>query len=356
MAATPLLSEMDLGGLRLRTRTARSATWECLASESGEPTPALCSLMASMARSGVGLIVTGFVSVRSEGKSEYTHQLSLCNDQVAESHRELVRAVHDNGGLICAQIGDAGRMAPRETRVGPSADDSGTREATPADIDAFVAAFAAAAARAQRVGYDAVQLHACHGSLVSQFLDGSVNKRSDDYGGSLENRARLVLRIVGAVRAAVGPHYPVFAKLNTDDYAEGGLTVADSARVAVWLADAGVGMLEASSNAPIGKGGVQPEGFHREGAAAWRRALAGRRVAVCLVGGIRDPRTAQGLIDEGVCDMVAMSRPFIREPDVVAKWRQGTKSACVSCNGCWNSIRKGTYCCPPAAAQAELSW
>eukprot|EP00727_Mastigamoeba_balamuthi_P007745 m51a1_g3591 putative nadh:flavin oxidoreductase (361) ;mRNA; r:1163725-1165008 len=357
-----LLSEFTVGGLKLRTRTARSATWENLASDSGAATPALVSLMSEISRSSVGLIISSHIFVRPEGQAG-PGQLSLCTDEVSESHREMVAAVHANGGVICAQLAHAGSAAiVKETRVGPSADESGTKEATLKDLDDFVASFAAAAVRAKRVGYDAVQVHSAHGYMLSQFLDGAMNKRTDDYGGSIENRARLLLRIVRAIREAVGPQFPIFVKLNVSDFQDGGMTIEESTKVVGWLADASVSMVEASGGVlqgkttPIRRGKLSTEGYHKEGAASWKKALAGRNVVVCLVGGIRLPQTAQGFIDEGACDMISMSRPFIREPDVITKWQQqGVQSACVSCCGCFVHIMKGKYCCPVAAVKAAHS-
>eukprot|EP00727_Mastigamoeba_balamuthi_P002477 m51a1_g12226 putative cullin a (1124) ;mRNA; r:60316-65932 len=362
-----LLQPFEIGGLRLRNRVIRSATWEGLATPEGHATPALASAMASLARGHIGLVITSHSYVHPSGHAG-TGQLSIANDAAAESHRALVAEIHGGQALACAQLAHAGRVAISSDRVGPSntalvspqrGELPPCREATAEDLDTIVAAFVAAAVRARSVGYDAVQIHSAHGYLLSQFLSPAWNKRTDEYGGPLENRARLLLRVARAVREAVGAGYPVLVKLNTEDFVDGGLTVAESSQVVAWLHDqAGVCLFEASGGTSISRFGAGrrgkdcTEGYHREGAAAWKRALEGRPAAVALVGGVRSLQAAQELVDSGACDMVSLSRPLIREPDLVAKWERDAshRSECISCSVCFEPIRKGEgFFCPSSS-------
>ncbi len=265
--------------------------------------------------------------------------------------RHLVDAVHGAGGRIAMQIAHGGLFANSQVTgqgaIGPSVmpTENGPvgREMTPREIGDTVRAFAEAAARAQRAGFDAVQVHAAHGYLLAQFLSPFFNRRTDEYGGSPENRARMAREVIQEIRKAVGSHYPVLVKLNSEDLLGGGATVEEMAHAAGVLEKAGVDAIEVSggtvlgllsgnpaiSFSPVGRSDV----FWEMAAAGWRKAVS---VPVILVGGIRALRTAERLVVEGVTDYVALSRPLIREPDLIKRWHAGDTrdSACVSDDAC----------------------
>jgi 2,4-dienoyl-CoA reductase-like NADH-dependent reductase (Old Yellow Enzyme family) len=213
------------------------------------------------------------------------------------------------------------------------------------DIDCVVRAFGDAAARAKRSGFDAIEIHAAHGYLLSQFLSPMVNQRTDEYGGALANRGRMVLEVLNGVRRAVGSDYPVLIKLNSEDFVEGGFSVEDMLELSALLEKAGIDAIEmsggtgseASKYKPVRFGTVskENEAYYRDAA---RRYKQSTRVPLILVGGIRSPEVAERLVEEGTTDYVAMSRPLICEPDLVNRWKNGdtTKSACVSDNRCFN--------------------
>ena len=189
-----------------------------------------------------------------------------------------------------------------------------------ADIQQVVQAFAHAAQRAKAAGFDGVQIHSAHGYLLSQFLSPIYNQRTDMYGGKIHNRARTILEILQAIRKAVGPDYPILVKLNSRDFAENGLSLADSVRVGVMLNDNGIDAIELSGGLHIsGKMGAirtgikseADEAYFREGAKTFKEKV---RVPLILVGGIRSFQVAERLVEQGVADYISMSRPFIREP------------------------------------------
>ena len=361
--------------LRLRNRTMRSATWEGLADAEGRMTPALAEAMAALARGGVGLVTFSHTTVAPEGQAS-PRQLGIYTDAQAASLRPAVAAVHAAGALCSLQLSHGGRLAlPTPAgAVGPSdvplATATGVplracRAATAADLDAIVAAFAAGAARAARAGFDCVTVHAAHGYLLSEFLSPLFNCRTDAYGGALENRARLLRRVVAACRAALGPAVPVLVKLNTEDFAAGGLAVAESAQVACWLAADGAALVEASGGSPVGRcsgirtGAAATPAYHAAAARAWRDALhaAGLgRCRVALVGGLRGADACSRLVADGVCDIVALSRPLIREPDLVLRWQADPHyvAKCISCSACHAAIKKDQgYFCPVARSQTK---
>jgi 2,4-dienoyl-CoA reductase-like NADH-dependent reductase (Old Yellow Enzyme family) len=230
-----------------------------------------------------------------------------------------------------------------------------------ADLAAVTAAFAAAGRRARAAGFDGVQVHAAHGYLLSQFLSPADNRRTDGYGGDPARRARLLLEVLAAVREAVGADFPLLVKLNAEDLTPGGAGVEEMLATARMLAEAGVDAVELSGgrvvNPPearaarlVRPGAEPPEPYYREAGRRFKRAVA---LPLILVGGVRDPETAEALLAEGAADLVALSRPLIREPALPLRWRAGDRrpSPCLSCNRCYVPIRSGLGAyCPVAAA------
>ena len=232
---------------------------------------------------------------------------------------------------------------------------------TPAQIAAVPPAFARAAARARAAGYDAVQIHAAHGYLLSEFLSPFFNRRTDRYGGDPGRRARLAAEVVAAVREAVGPDFPVLIKLNSEDFLPGGATTDDLLVTAAAVQQAGVDAIELS-------GGTSLSGDYRSvrtgealrGPA--RRLLRGRRpqaqadIEGAAHPGRRYPHPGGGRAGrgEGVAEYMSLSRPLICEPDLVARWQSGDRRAsrCRSCNECfYRGLRgEGVACVRTAPA------
>ncbi|GAB4370864.1 MAG: NADH:flavin oxidoreductase [Deltaproteobacteria bacterium] len=351
-----------LGGISLRNRIVRSATWEGMCDPEGAPTERLIALYEALAEGGVGLILSGYAFVLPEGR-QTPGMMGMHDDALVPPLRELTRRVHAKGGTIAAQLVHAGGQANRRVSglppVGPSAVslphyEEPPQPLSPEEIQRVVEAFGRAAARAKEAGFDGVQLHGAHGYLIGQFLSPRTNRRENGYGGSLPNRARFAVEVVSAVRNAVGKDYPVWIKQNGDDFLDGGLSIEESVEAARILERAGIDAIEVSGGTP-GSGAksaartridsVEKEGYHRAFAKAIKTAV---RVPVGVVGGLRTPSLLEEILRSGDADFVSMARPFIREPGLVRRWMAGdtSRAACISCNGCFlPGIKEGGIYC-----------
>jgi 2,4-dienoyl-CoA reductase-like NADH-dependent reductase (Old Yellow Enzyme family) len=226
-----------------------------------------------------------------------------------------------------------------------------------------IEAFAMAARRAKIAGFDGVQIHGAHGYLLSEFISPKFNHRTDEYGGSIENRARLPLAVLQAIREAVGADYPVLIKLNCKEFVDDGLQPEEFVQVGKMLADAGIDAIEVSGGLPVspktrpsqlGINREEKEAYFQEEAKALRKETD---VTIILVGGNRSFHIAERLVVEGVADYISMSRPFIREPRLINRWKAGdlTKAACLSDNMCFKPALKGEgiYCVTEEREQAK---
>ena len=345
-----LFETTQINGMTLSNRFVRSATYEGMANPDGSASPRLIDMMVKLAEGGVALIITGCSSVQKEGRA-FPLQLEVHSDDMLPGLSQMTNAVHKAGGRIAMEIVHGGAETTPEligqTPMGPSAlhGENGftCREMTPKEITDVVQAFGQAAARAKKAGFDAVQLHAAHGYLLSEFLSPFFNRRTDSYGGSVKNRARMVLETYRSVRDAVGGQYPVMIKLNNTDSIEGGVGVEDMLQTATMLAEAGIDSIEVSGgtttalflgNPEASWGKIAPaEAYWREAAMRLKKTV---HVPVMLVGGIRSYEVAAKLVEDGVADYISMSRALIREPDLVKRWKSGNteKAACVADNAC----------------------
>lgn len=366
-----LFESTSLAGISLKNRFVRSATWEGMASEDGSCNAALVDITEDLARGEIGLIISSHAISSPEGRSSIG-QLAVYDDRFTEGLRQMARAAHDHGSKIILQIGHAGVRSPtsltKQDAVGPSCMETGPGESARAltreEIDGLVEAFVDAAKRAKAAEYDGVQVHVAHGYLLSQFLSPYFNKRTDEYGGTIENRARIVLRIFAGIRKALGDAFPVLVKLNSEDFISQGLTVDEMLQVAAMLEEAGIDGIELSGGTtdpngdehPVREGTpstVEEEVYYRDAARRFKEAIT---VPLILVGGIRSYGVAKELIESGVTDYVALCRPLIREPHLVARWQAGDTrpSECDSCAKCLGPIRRGDgmFC---VAAKASTS-
>jgi 2,4-dienoyl-CoA reductase-like NADH-dependent reductase (Old Yellow Enzyme family) len=357
-----LFESTEIKGMKLPNRFVRSATWEGMATQEGACTQKLVGLMVGLAKGGVGLITTGHAYVRRDGQAGL-FQLGVYDDCLIKGLAGMARAVHDQGGHIALQLAHAGFFADRELiQEVPVAfsEVDGFGEGpykimTAQDIQGIVAAFGRAAHRAKKAGFDGVQIHAAHGYLLSQALSPAFNKRTDDgYGGTVENRSRILLEVLRAVRQAVGKDYPVLVKLNSQDFLDSGLSLEDSVTVAALLQENGIDAIEISGGTVVsGKYGPTRKGIKSEGQEAYFKEAAQAfknqvEVPILLVGGVRSFQLAEGLVTDGVCDYISMSRPFIREPDLIKRWASGdrSKARCLSVSQCFGPARagEGVYC------------
>ena len=360
---TELFEPTVLNNMRLANRFVRSATWEGLATPEGYATDGLTKVLTDLARGKVGLIITSHAYVSPEGQAA-PGQLGIYTDGHVPSLKDTVDKVHDAGGKIALQISHGGRYAlkfPDVVRIGPSTIESRgeiqCREMTEGDILSMVSHFAQAARRAKSAGFDALQIHAAHGYLVSQFLSPYSNKRTDSYGGPVRNRARFLLEVVRVTRREVGDGFPLLVKLNSQEFLEGGYTVDDMLEVASLLEEAGIDAIEMSGGNHVegifgeffparkAKPRMEEKPYYLDEARRYKEQI---RVPLMLVGGIRSLEWARRVLSDGYADYVSLCRPLIREPGLIERWQSGdvAKATCVSDNGCFKPALegKGLYC------------
>ncbi len=357
-----LFEATTINGMTLSNRMVRSATWEGMCEENGRPTQRLIDYYRALAQGGVGLIVSGYAFVRREGK-QLPGKMGIHTDDFAAAYRQLFKAVHDAGGKTAVQLVHAGGqtdsqnagrrpLAPSAVKVDQFPEIP--QELRQDEIGEIAAAFAASARRAREWGADAVQLHGAHGYLISQFLSPLTNRRTDGYGGAIENRTRFLLEVYGQVREAVGADYPVLVKLNAADNLEGGLTADEGLHAAEAVAEAGIDAIEVSAGTPAsGDEGPARQKINTPDKEAYNLALA-RRIKevmpcpVMVVGGFRSYDVAERAIADQGMDYIALSRPLIRESDLPNRWMRGdhSRAKCISCNGCFKPGLKegGIYC------------
>ena len=338
---------ITIQGVKIRNRFVRSATWDSSATDDGEVTDISVEMIETLARGGVGLIVTGYAYVSDHGKAA-VHQLGIAHDRHTEGMRRLATTAHDHGATIAMQIAHGGinlALLGRTNRVAlaparSAAYRSSHRIMTPADIDEIVSDFGAAAARAKEAGFDAVQLHGAHGYLISQFLSPVMNRRTDKWGGTPEGRRRFPLEVMRSVRRAVGDHYPVWMKLGLQDGTDDGLQLSEGLAVLEDLIAEGLSAVEVSAgigprSVRVHKPGEEERPYFRSDSAQAKRAVD---IPVMLVGGIRSPSMVEDILSSGDADMISMCRPFIREPHLIERWQRGdaAPATCISCNKCFS--------------------
>lgn len=374
----------NLGSLELKNRLIHSATFECMADENGAVTDHLVKRYVHLAKGEVGLIIPGYMYVHPRGKA-FGGQTGIDDDRLIPGLKHLVNAVHEAGGFIAFQLVHGGRQCPRKiigkAPLAPSrfgrdpASMNKPAAATEADIQEVISSFAKAAKRAFDAGADAVQLHCAHGYLLNEFLSPFFNRRHDQWGGSPENNFRLLRQIILAIRKAAGQDRMLMVKMNTDDFTpKKGITPDLAAQYAAWLADLGMAALEVSSGTYYTfhtvRGDVPIDGLVRA-LPWWMRPMAKlvfkKLVFPCrfqklyhlpaaekikpvignmpliLVGGVRTLKEMEKVLSESKADFLSMSRPFIREPFLAKRMKQGSikEAACISCNKCFAAVFNG---------------
>ena len=340
-----MFTENNLAGMELANRFVRSATYEAMATDDGYCTSALTDLFINLVKGEVGLIISGDTFVAPDGQAR-AKQSAIYSDDFIPALQQMTAAVHAADGKIVMQLAHCGPNTSIKDKfrvVGPN-------EATLEDIARTTQAFAAAASRAKQAGFDGIQIHAAHGYLLSQFLSPHYNKRDDEYGGSVADRARLVLEVLAAIREQVGQDYPVIIKINATDHIPGGMTAAEMVETCKLLEQAGIDAVEMSggtadskdNKTPIRKGlgkTMEQEVYHLKEAKLYKQKI---KVPLMLVGGTRTFASAKYLLENNIADYISLSRPLIREPGLVKRWQESntTDATCISCNGCLGLVHK----------------
>jgi 2,4-dienoyl-CoA reductase-like NADH-dependent reductase (Old Yellow Enzyme family) len=357
-----LFEKTAINGMTMRNRMVRSATWEGMCEQDGRPTEKLINCYRDLAQGGIGLIISDYTFVRPDGK-QFPGKMGIHTDEFAGVYEELTSSVHDDGGKIAVQLVHAGGQTDANNAgrqpLAPSAVQIDQFQEMPAEltkdeISEIIAAFAEGARRAKAWGFDGVQLHGAHGYLINQFLSPLTNRRTDEYGGSVENRCQFMLEVYRKVRESVGDDYPVFIKLNAADNLDGGLEVDDAIYAAKKLDEAGIDAIEISAGTPAsGEENPAREKILKPEKEAYNLPLAHRikeavNCPVMVVGGFRSYEVAESTIKDDGIDYIAMARPLIREPALANRWQQGDRSRakCISCNSCFmpGLEEGGIYC------------
>lgn len=354
-----MFEPIEIKGMKIRNRTARSATYEGMGTSRGEPSGKIADLYRNLADGEVGLIITSAALIEKyktplPDVDGLPYPCFIDSDGVIDTWKPIVDDVHSRGAAIAMQIVHPGRQDNPSFRgeppIAPSAvEEKSTgnvpREMTKDDIADIIEKFAQACRRVQEAGFDAVQLHGGHGYLLSNFISPYTNRRTDEYGRNTEGRAKIIVDIVRRARELVGQQYPVMIKMNCEDFVPGGLEKEEAARVAKNLAQGGIDCIEITggiyeSPDATSRKGIKTEAqeaYFRPHAEALRKAVT---VPLILVGGLKTPQVAEKVLSDGVTEMVAFCRGLIREPHLIKRWKDGDlrKATCVSCNKCTENV------------------
>jgi len=378
-----LFSPIEIRGLKVKNRFIHSATAESMALPTGDVTDQLIKRYRRLAKGEVGLIIPGYMYVHPFGKA-MLYQTGIHNDNMIPGLKRLVDAIHEEGGKVVFQLFHAGRQTKKSLigrqPMGPSSEGRDPmffvkpRIMTEIEILEVIDAFSKAAERAVKAGADGIQIHAAHGYLVNEFLSPFFNRRNDAWGGSDENQFRFLKKIILAIRRKIPDRMPLLIKINSNDYTpKEGITPALAGKYTKWLADMEIDLIEVSCGSVFYSlfksiRGEVPAKSMLDGLPWWQKPLArpalksmvgkfdveegynleatkiirskSGEIAISSVGGFRQLKNMEAVIDEGFSDFISMCRPFIREPYIVKKFKEGKKDVadCKSCNECLAGI------------------
>ncbi len=346
-----LFTPVKIGALEIPNRFVRSATHDFMAADDGSITERQVLLFENLARGEVGLIITGHAFVSLGGKAS-PFQIGVHSDKLIDGLSRIPKAVHRFASRIFLQLSHAGRQTkPRLcgcTPLAPSPVYEPIYKVTPKEmseqeINATINDFIQSSRRAKEAGFDGVQIHVAHGYLLSSFISPYTNRRQDEWGGTVANRSRIVVEIIKGIKDLLGKSFPLIVKINSTDFLSEGLTLEESIETAKRLEKAGIDAVEASGGmAEAGKGSYwkgpfseEEEGYFVDNASKIKRALS---IPVFGLGGIRSFSVMEKIIEQGKADLISLSRPLIRDPLLIRKFRNGEieKSECISCNKCLN--------------------
>ncbi len=384
-----LFTETTISGIKVKNRIVRSATHDGLADCNGAPSDKLIEKYAHLAKNEIGCIITGYAAVSRNGVSPYPRMLKIFDDGVIDKYKELTEAVHRHDTPIVLQIAHCGRQTSSKAigvqKVAPSNVlhafyPDKAKELTENEIYGIIDDFVNAAVRAEKAGFDAVQLHGGHGYLLHDFLSPYGNRRKDNWGGCLENRCRIVELIIKGVKAKTS--LPVWIKLSAEDNRRGGMNIRSSVAICKRLEAAGCDAIEVSCGTvqdgmntmrselmpmdavfkyrepcasfpkllnkialpaanlinPLIKQPKPLENFNVDNAQIIRKNIS---IPIIVVGGIHKVSEMERILSEHNADFISMCRPFICEPDLAAKLKKGQSEAkCIMCNYCGLVIEK----------------
>ena len=324
-----IFEPLKLNNLTLKNRLLRSATWEGIAALDGSIDERIYSIYEEVSKGGVGGIISGFTSVATNDHY-FEGMMRLSDDKLIPQYKKITNIVHKENCPILAQIALGAYYDKFETEIYP--DDMSLE-----DIQTVINLFIKAAERAKKANYDGVQIHAAHFFFLSRFISPLINHRNDQYGGNVENRARILVDILKGIKQLnLGLH--VSLKINSSDFNFGGNEEDECVEICKIMAKEGIDSIEISGNGTSRsriKAHVN-EAYFLDTAKKVAEAV---NVPISLVGGLRSRKTMQKIMDTTKIEILSLSRPLICQPDFPKKMEQGDieDSKCISCNGCYRS-------------------
>jgi NADPH-dependent glutamate synthase beta subunit-like oxidoreductase/2,4-dienoyl-CoA reductase-like NADH-dependent reductase (Old Yellow Enzyme family) len=357
-SAWKLFTPMQFKGLTIKNRMMRSAMVVAMSDPDGFITEDNLNWYQKVAEGGVGFIITEAMAVHPRGRI-FSAQISAFGEERLPGLKALADTIHAHGDgvVVMPQIHSGGAhdwgysYGQRDTGLGLDV-------IAEEDIRDIIDAFAESALLLKRAGFDGVQLHGGHGYLLAQFLSPATNTRSDQWGGSPENRMRFPIEIFKAARKKVGDDFPIGIKMNTADYLEGGNWKEDTAYIAKNFAREGFDFIEMSGGMgfmtelreELRKKVVEKECYFRDAIPLFTEAVSGTDTMLAVCGGIRTPQVMEDILYEGI-DMVSLARPWLAEPDLGNRIQNGDlrSAKCVStyglCNLCLTKVAMGSSTC-----------
>lgn len=388
-----VFEETQVADMTLKNRIIRSATHEGMADRQGKPTEMLISLYKALAEGEAGAIITGYAGVMPNGKAPFDSMLMIDKDELIDAYRNMVDEVHRYNTPIILQIAHCGRQTSAKITGFPTVAPSAIRdklysedmplELSEDEIYSIINHFILGIERAKKAGFDGVQLHLAHGYLLSSFLSPHTNKRNDKWGGNTENRFRIIREILTSAREKVGG-YPILVKINAYEKSADGIKIEEAVKISQYLEEAGCDAIEVSCGLaeegfvtprgeipfdmlfryhnkmkkipkflyPVVKPGLKlimasPEPLFLYNLPHAEEIKKHVKIPVIVVGGIRRREDIEAIIEQGKCDFVSMSRPFIMEPHIVRYFKEGkqTESGCINCNYCLAGTAAGPLKC-----------
>lgn len=354
-----LFRPIRVKNIEIKNRLVRSATGEGMCTGAGDVTPALVEYNRKVAGGGIGLFITGHTFIEARGKAS-EGMMGAWRDEQVPGLRELANAIRKAGAVSAIQLNHAGRQTSASitgvTPVAPSAVTDRSSGVTPRELSEkeileLIEYYVRSAVRSREAGFDMVQLHCAHGYLMSQFISPYTNRRTDRWGGSLQNRSRFVIEVLRKCRSELGNDYPILIKLNCRDFIDGGLEFEDTLQFARMLEENTIDAIEVSGAIAesvrfvLRKNITSPEdeGYFLEYSKELKKAL---KLPVICTGGFRSKKVMEDALEKGRADMIGLCRPLIRQPDLPDLLRNDVteKADCISCNKCHRSKEEGLGC------------
>lgn len=336
-----LLSPGKIGSLEIKNRTIMAPMSAALGNPDGTMSDELIAYYTARAKGGIGMILTEYAFVTPEGRSS-DHQISIADDSVIPGLQKLTKIMHENDCKIGLQLQHGGRRAMGENcdliAPSPIAMEYGAKvphAMTTREVYDLIDAFVAAAVRAQKAGFDLVEVHCAHGYLLNDFVSPRANRRTDEFGGSIAGRAKAPVEIIKGIKKACGQDFPVSVRVSADEMVEDGNKKRDSAAMAMLFEEAGADLINVSCGVNgVGKGiapAARESGHNVEAAEQIRKVVD---IKVGVAGRLTEPVYAEMVLRSGSADFVTLGRPLFADPEFVLKASEGREQEicpCVSC-------------------------